>query len=61
MPPVNIRVRDHRQFGRRPTVGIHVLKSLEQYRCEPVMAGELEEEGERIVGTDLRSYMRKFE
>ena len=45
MPPVNIRVRDHRQFGRRPTVGIHVLKSLEKYRVEPVMAGEREEEG----------------
>ncbi|XP_056005341.1 myoferlin-like isoform X17 [Ostrea edulis] len=36
MPPMNIRVRDHRQFGRKPTVGIHVLKSLEDYRCEAV-------------------------
>ena len=45
MPPVNIRVRDHRQFGRRPTVGIHVLKSLEKYRTDPVMAGEREEDG----------------
>jgi hypothetical protein len=36
MPPMNIRVRDHRQFGRKPTVGIHVLKSLEEYRCVSV-------------------------
>ena len=45
MPPVNVRVRDHRQFGRKPTVGIHVLKSLEKYRCDPVMAGDREVEG----------------
>ncbi|KAK3589425.1 hypothetical protein CHS0354_020754 [Potamilus streckersoni] len=44
MPPVNIRVRDHRQFGRRPTVGIHVLKSLEKFRCEPLYAEEHEDE-----------------
>ena len=43
MPPMNIRVRDHRQFGRKPTVGIHVLKSLEEHRCDPV---EVEQEGE---------------
>ncbi|KAL4231637.1 hypothetical protein ACF0H5_009217 [Mactra antiquata] len=40
MPPVNVRVRDHRQFGRKPTVGIHVLKSLEKFRVDPVMQGE---------------------
>ncbi|KAK3744089.1 hypothetical protein RRG08_018716 [Elysia crispata] len=34
MPPMNIRVKDHRQFGRKPTVGVHILKSLEQFRIE---------------------------
>lgn len=36
-PPMNIRVRDNRQFGRKPMVGIHVLKSLEPYRCNPAL------------------------
>lgn len=49
MPPMNIRVRDHRQFGRKPTVGIHVLKSLEEFRCDPVQA-ELEEDDDGVQG-----------
>ncbi|XP_055863087.1 myoferlin-like isoform X4 [Biomphalaria glabrata] len=36
MPPMNIKVKDHRQFGRKPTVGVHVLKSLEDFRCDPL-------------------------
>ncbi|KAL5022080.1 hypothetical protein ScPMuIL_001235 [Solemya velum] len=47
MPPVNIRVRDHRQFGRKPTVGIHILKSLEKFRCDPMVK---EEENTDIQG-----------
>ena len=47
MPPVNVRVRDHRQFGRRPTVGIHVLKSLEKFRVDPVMAGDIDDDGQQ--------------
>ena len=39
-PPLNIRVRDNRQFGRKPLVGIHVIKTLEQFRCHPLPAGE---------------------
>lgn len=49
MPPMNIRVRDHRQFGRKPTVGIHVLKSLEEFRCDPVQA-ELAEDDDGVQG-----------
>ena len=36
-PPMNIRVRDNRQFGRKPLVGVHIIKSLEEYRCDPLM------------------------
>ncbi|XP_062606394.1 myoferlin-like isoform X2 [Saccostrea cucullata] len=43
MPPMNIRVRDHRKFGRKPTVGIHVL-NLENYRCDPIRRVQEEEE-----------------
>ena len=46
MPPVNIRIRDHREFGRKPTVGIHVIKSLEQFRCKPLMVGEEDDQTE---------------
>lgn len=46
MPPVNVRIRDHREFGRKPTVGIHVIKSLEQFRCRPIMAGEEDDQTE---------------
>ncbi|CAF1980765.1 unnamed protein product [Rotaria magnacalcarata] len=34
-PPMNIKGKDHRSFGRKPVVGFHVIKSLEQYRCDP--------------------------
>ncbi|XP_060557298.1 dysferlin-like isoform X3 [Ruditapes philippinarum] len=49
MPPVNIRVRDHRQFGRKPTVGLHVLKSLEKFRIDPVMQGDLDEDDQQAI------------
>lgn len=32
-PALNIRVRDNRTFGRRPIVGVHSVKSIQQYRC----------------------------
>lgn len=35
MPPLNIWVRDNRQFGRKPVVGVHVVKSLQPFRCDP--------------------------
>ncbi|CAF3822313.1 unnamed protein product [Adineta steineri] len=34
-PPMNIKVKDHRSFGRKPVVGFHVIKSLESFRCDP--------------------------
>ena len=37
MPPMNINVIDHRNFGRRPTVGVNVLRSLEEFRCDPLL------------------------
>lgn len=29
MPPIVIKVRDHRTFGRKPVVGRHVMKSID--------------------------------
>jgi len=34
-PPINIYVRDNRQFGRKPIVGVHAVKSLQAYRRQP--------------------------
>lgn len=63
MPPVNIRVRDHRQFGRRPTVGLHVLKSLEKFRMAPVMQGDLDNDdgqgkGRYVISTVIGSFLK---
>lgn len=51
MPPMNIRVRDHRQFGRKPNVGVYVLRTMEDFRCEPLLpAADEEEEGREGQG-----------
>jgi hypothetical protein len=34
IPPMNIQVLDHRNFGRKPIVGVHVIKSLTKYRVD---------------------------
>ena len=39
-PPVNIIVRDNRQFGRKPIVGVHTIKSLEGYRCDALQPSD---------------------
>jgi hypothetical protein len=34
MPPMCIKIIDHRNFGRKPIVGMHVIKSLNHYRVD---------------------------
>ncbi|XP_023242600.1 myoferlin-like isoform X2 [Centruroides sculpturatus] len=36
MPPMHIKVRDHRQFGRKPIVGTHVIPCLHTFVIEPI-------------------------
>nr|KAG5693813.1 hypothetical protein BaRGS_004421 [Batillaria attramentaria] len=50
MPPMNIRVHDHRNFGRKPTVGIHVLRSLEDFRCDPLQEQDIDADLQGVVG-----------
>ena len=37
-PPLNIRVLDNRSFGRKPTVGLHVIKSLADHAVPAITA-----------------------
>ena len=57
MPPMNIRVRDNRQFGRKPMVGISVLKSLEDYRLEPLPPLEDTGDGLDIPSKELSIFL----
>uniref|UniRef100_T1IIT4 C2 domain-containing protein n=1 Tax=Strigamia maritima TaxID=126957 RepID=T1IIT4_STRMM len=43
MPPVNIKVKDHRQFGRTPIVGVNIIKSLQPFYCQPRMNDNLDD------------------
>ncbi|XP_076821667.1 myoferlin-like isoform X3 [Clavelina lepadiformis] len=37
-PPIVIRVKDNRKFGRRPTVGQHIITNVSGYRIKPIAA-----------------------
>ena len=39
-PPVNIRVLDHRAFGRKPLVGLHCIETLDKYRVSDQILAE---------------------
>lgn len=50
-PSINICVRDNRQFGRKPIVGVHAVKSLQSYRRQPaVTAVELDPDKPAAIG-----------
>ncbi len=34
-PPMNIKILDHRNFGRKPIVGINVINNLSRFRIDP--------------------------
>ncbi len=33
-PPITIKVLDQRNFGRKPVVGVHEIKSLAKFRVD---------------------------
>ena len=34
IPPISIQIIDHRNFGRKPVVGQHVINSLRPYKVD---------------------------
>nr|XP_026691852.1 myoferlin isoform X2 [Ciona intestinalis] len=44
-PPIVIRVKDHRKFGSRPTVGQHIITDNIKYRLEPTQKESGNDEG----------------
>ncbi|XP_004607583.2 myoferlin [Sorex araneus] len=40
MPPLVIKVIDHRQFGRKPVVGQCTIEHLDRFRCDPYAGKE---------------------
>lgn len=45
-PPINIRVRDNRAFGRKPLVGIHSVKSLGAFKCRLPSSSQTSDDSE---------------
>lgn len=41
IPPISITIIDHRNFGRKPIVGQHVIKSLKPYKVDRKKEGFL--------------------
>lgn len=57
-PPMNIKVRDNRSFGRRPVVGVYCIKSLQPYRCLPLDGNDLgDDEADAAKDEDSGSYL----
>lgn len=63
MPPINIKVRDHRTFGRKPVIGRHVIKSIDfdtpptaDPAAEPVDA---QPEAKKDVALDIEEKKKK--
>lgn len=52
-PPINIRVRDNRAFGRKPLVGIHSVKQLGAFKCKLPSSLNLDESEVDEVLVDL--------
>ena len=61
-PPINITVRDNRQFGRKPVVGVHAVKSLQLYRRQPAAAADTQSDADqpRTTGQTARPLMIAF-
>jgi len=51
-PAINICVRDNRQFGRKPIVGVHAVKSLQSYRRQPAVT-DVELDTDKPAATGL--------
>ncbi|XP_073239418.1 myoferlin-like [Porites lutea] len=56
-PPMNIKVRDNRSFGRHPVVGVHCIKSLRPFRCLPL---DDVDAGEDTGGADFEEDSESF-
>lgn len=52
IPPMNINVLDHRHFGRKPIVGVHVIKSLSKFRVNREKEQHVFSNIEAIQNTD---------
>jgi len=42
-------VRDNRQFGRKPLVGVHTVRSLESFRCDAPSTPHAEPSDQTVI------------